>query len=911
VVAIFDGVTRRLGLEAHERRTLLLMAALVATLLCAYTVAKVLRDALFLSEFNGLGLPYAYIGVAVASAGFVWLESFVQRRFGSVGASRFGQYLAIAFSAAAAIVLPLAPHRTAAAFYLWTGSQAMLLLPHFWVLALDVWDSRRARRVFPILGGCGLLGGLAGGAFAAWSLPFLHRTGLIWALSGMLIAAHLLTRALEMDRARRPRRVETSSPVSPWEIVRRSKYIQVFAAGLALSVVISTLVDFQFKLYIQQLYPDPNALTHFLGTFYVVLNAAALVFQFGIAGWLMQRFGLGASTGLQPTAVMLFAPVAAIATGGWGIIAMRWIQGVLFQTLGKPSSEIYYAAIHPNERRRVKPMIDTLAERWSDAVAGVLLIVALHVLHAPPRTIAVGTGVIAVIWLMVLLRLNRDYGRAFKQVLSSRWLAPEEAPDALRIPAARKALIAALGGEDERGVVLALGLCEGVHDSAIGRAIYQCLRHRSPVVVAAAIEVMESMRLADPEGVVEGLLKGPNDRVRGAAVRYRLALASDPTEFARGLLDGDDAALRQHVVGALVDRPDRAGGAMTLEWIDARIQSGAQPEMLLAAQALGAIAGPAQVERLRTLLAHPDVEIRRAALIAAARRPSPELLDALVELLVLPGLGLEAREAVAAIGDRAVPTLRRLLDGQRGESAQASAARTLAHIASPRATQALMTLVRSGDVGQRHLGLNGLTRARVRRGRPILPRAMVHRVFLRELNEYRACREPGVAHQTSMEPEVRLLAESYLESADMALERAMAALACWYDPEPLAGVLERLKSPDRAQAAPALEYLGQVLPRAVFRPVSLLFETMTTEPEKGAPDHGTVSSLVAAAWESGDLWLRACAVRAARHAADFDRSIFAGEARDLPLIRAELEALAVGAGARIGSPRSAPKGATC
>ena len=71
---------------------------------------------------------------------------------------------------------------------------------------------------------------------------------------------------------------------------------------------------------------------------------------------------------------------------------MRWIQGVLFQTLGKPSSEIYYAAIHPNERRRIKPMIDTLAERWSDAAVGILLILVLHVLHVPLKSIAIRHG---------------------------------------------------------------------------------------------------------------------------------------------------------------------------------------------------------------------------------------------------------------------------------------------------------------------------------------------------------------------------------------------------------------------------------------------------------------------------------------------------------------------------------------
>src|SRR5882672_385680 len=89
-----ESVTRRLGLEPAEGRLLVLMGALVAVLLCAYTIAKVLRDALFLGEFGALALPYAYVGVAVASAGYVWLEGRVARRFSGIGASRFNQYAA-------------------------------------------------------------------------------------------------------------------------------------------------------------------------------------------------------------------------------------------------------------------------------------------------------------------------------------------------------------------------------------------------------------------------------------------------------------------------------------------------------------------------------------------------------------------------------------------------------------------------------------------------------------------------------------------------------------------------------------------------------------------------------------------------------------------------------------------------
>src|SRR5690349_5903519 len=139
---LVDFATRGFTLEAHERRLLLWMGLLVATLFGAYTIAKVLRDALFLSEFGALALPYGYIGVALAAAGFVWLESRVSLRFKLVGATRFNQYAAIGFSILAALVFPLARRWTTAVFYVWAGSQAMMLLPHFWALAVDVWDSR-------------------------------------------------------------------------------------------------------------------------------------------------------------------------------------------------------------------------------------------------------------------------------------------------------------------------------------------------------------------------------------------------------------------------------------------------------------------------------------------------------------------------------------------------------------------------------------------------------------------------------------------------------------------------------------------------------------------------------------------------------------------------------------------------
>ena len=901
----YETVVRRLGLEPGEGRGLVLMGALVAVLLCAYTIAKVLRDALFLEQFGALVLPYAYLSVALATAGFVWIETRIARRFPGVGATRFNQYLAIVLSFTAAVFYPRDPWTTGL-FYVWTGSQAMMLLPHFWVLALDIWDSRRARVIFPVLTGCGLVGGVAGGAFAGWVTPLVQRVGLMWTLPFLLLLAHTLTLAVETSRARRDRPEVAPSSGSPWKIIRRTPYILVLVVALALSVIVGTLVDFQFKYLVQRSFFDPLALTQFLGRFYVGLNALSLLLQFGVAGWLLQRLGLGVSTALQPASILALATWAVIAPGMWVVIAVRWTQGVLSQTVGKSANEIYYAAIRTNLRRRIKPAIDTLVERWSDAVVGVVLIVALHALRVPVTVIGIMTVVLTAAWLVVLIVLDRQYGRAFQKILSSRWIEPDDTPEAIRTPAARRALIEALHADDELRIVMALQLSGQVKDARIVQAVRAGLTNKWPAVRAAAVNAMESLGLADRENRIRGFLAEEDEALRRAAVRYLLTRGPRPVEFAREVLAGNDRTLQQHAVDVLFERPLPARSALTLEWVDARLASGRVEDLLPAARALGALPGKPPVRQLRTLLDHPDLDVRRTALLSAVRRPSRELLDLLLPMLLEPELHHEARLAVAAVGDPAVPPLERLLDGSQGARAQSIAANTLAQTGTQRAVRVLMNLVRSTDLRNRHLGLRGLARVRVRMGAPVVAQDLAHRFFLRELRDYRDCLDAASALESHPAAEVRLLAESYRESAEWALERAVQALACWYDSRPLIGVLERLRSRDRQVVSPALEFLEHALPRSIFKAVRKIFE----EPAAAAdqePIPDPLARWIEAAWNSGDGWLRACAVRASLFSPSFDRRQFTAAKVDDPLVSAEIAAI------RLAGPAaaSAAPGAAC
>ena len=881
---------RWLALEPGEARVLALMGALVSTLLCAYTVAKVLRDALFLEQFGALSLPYAYLGVAFATAGFVWIETQIARRFARVGASRFNQILAIVLSAVAAVALPIHPHWTTALFYVWTGSQAMMLVPHFWVLALDVWDSRRARRVFPLLTGFGLVGGLAGGAFVGWATPLVHRAGLMWSLPIMLLLVYGLTALLESRRARRGHVDFLSARGSPWKTIRQNRYILILVISLALSVIVGTLVDFQFKYLVQRSFFDTQSMTQFLGRFYVGLNALSLLLQFGAAGWLLQRLGLGVATGLQPTAILALATWASIAPGMWVVIALRWSQGVLSQTVGKSGNEIYYAAIRPNVRRQIKPAIDTLVERWSDAVVGVLLIVTMHALGVHIQTIGIVTAALTAVWIVLLVLQDRHYGRAFQSLLSSRWIEPEDSSDAVRTPAARRVLIEALHAEDERRIVLSLQLSARVRDPKIASEVRRCLAHASPAVRVAAMTAMETLRLADPDHRAESFLSDSSEEVRRTAVRYLMLRGPRPVEFTRGILDGGDRTLHRYAVDVLFECQCEARRALTLQWIDPRLASDDVEDVRIAARALGVIPGQPAIDRLHGLLTHDDLEVRRTAITSAIRRPSTEFLDDLLPALEMPELHHEVRLAVAAIGDPAIPWLEKMLDGKLGARAQSVAANTIAQIGSRRAIQVLLGLARSTDLRSRHLGLRGLARVRVRAGEPVLARGLAHRLFLRELRDCRLGLDASTALESHPAAEVRLLASSWRESAEWAIERAMQALASWYESRPLIGVLERLRSRDRTVQSPALEFLEHLLPRSVFRPVRRVFEdaALPASDDPEAPD--PIARWIEVSWNSDDPWLRACAVRASRCVPSFDPRPFQTRTEEDPLVKTELAA---------------------
>ncbi|MEP7028363.1 MAG: Npt1/Npt2 family nucleotide transporter, partial [Candidatus Eisenbacteria bacterium] len=459
-----------------------LLALLVGTLFAGYTVAKVLRDSMFLAEYGAVALPWGYLGVALASIAVVALDARLTARLARTGATALGQFIAIACSLAFAALYPFHKHLVAGVFYVWAGSQAMMLLSYFWLLALELWDSRRAQAILPMFSGAGLLGGVLGGGFANWAVGRIGIDGLLWSLAAFLILARLITNVLDRRLPVRPFLTQAGTGTSRLAILRRSSFLRYLAGTLALSVVVSTLVDFQFKYAAQQAFPDSHSLTRFLGLFYAGLNGLALVVQFGVAGWILRRTGVFFSALPQPLAIFAFATWIIFSPIFGVIFALRWIQGVMFQTVGKSSFELYFMAVSPAERQKIKPALDAVVERLADAVVGITLLIILHTLGVDMRFVAALTAVTAACWLVMLIRLQRRYVSEFRHSLEQHRSDLPITAAGLRLPAARRALLAALKSEDETQILLALDLASQVRHRKIVSAVEACLERGSPPV---------------------------------------------------------------------------------------------------------------------------------------------------------------------------------------------------------------------------------------------------------------------------------------------------------------------------------------------------------------------------------------------------------------------------------------------
>jgi AAA family ATP:ADP antiporter len=865
---MIDRLARLLRQEPSEFRQALALGAILFAITSSYTLVKTARDSLYLAQLPAQTLPYVYLGVGIITLAFSQVYAWLTRRWAAwkslAGLAGVAAVSLVVFASFFRLPMSWVP----VTFYLWINVYGLLLVSQFWAFTNSISDPRLAKRILGIVGGGGILGGLAGGLIAS---------GFGWAglrvitIIGAALVALIMPLVLVSVRrghapAGEPEPGTLKKPTRPWS----HAYVRWIALAALCSVVCTGLLDYQLKVEIQEHYPGRLALAAFSGRFYTALNLGALVLQLLFTRWALNRLGAAYSALILPGGLGIGAIATLVQPGLATVLGTRLWDQVVRLSLNKSAAELFYFPLEPALRRHTKAVVEAGLERLGDGIAGILLLAVIFTAGVTTWTIALMVAILVAIWLFAWWKVRLGYTRELGRNLQRMAVDLETATTPLRERGLLKEMVRLLRSPYERLVLNAIEMLEENAPRLLETRLPDLLAHPSARVRARALTRFAARPTEEAQAGVRTLLNDPDPQVRLEALRAHCALGEgSPTHALQEFLDAGEPELRTTALQCLVQyAPDR-----DLPEVRRRLEnlmaSEHPADRVRAAEALGYRPSPAPLSDLLTkLLGDPDLEVRRAALRSAGRVRHREHLPILIQSLADATTEKAAREGLTTWGERIVGTLGdHLIDPTVPLAVRRQIPRVLGDVPIADSVAALFRCRERNDVLLVYRILKAANHIRNADRSVPFPVTLVQEDLEHDVRSYLSAfvhrglhsdRDGGVAE--------KFLCTVLDERRDQALNRIFRRLAPIYPPRQVYAAYRGLRSPDARLRGNALEYIENVLTpehREVVMP--LVDETLDSERQElmeqryGLRFDGRHESLQALI-EGNDPWLRTCAL---------------------------------------------------
>ena len=841
-LSLTNTLSRFFDIRPGEARRVGIMVSLLFFLLAANNVIKVVRDALFLSRFPISDLAYVYFLVALLAGVIIAVYTRYTVRLPLyrliLGLNAFiisnvimFWFLIVVFNFAWSIF----------AFYIWSAIISVLAVAQFWTFAGLIFTSREAKRLFGIFSAGGSLGAILGGFGSGWAVNlFMGTNELFWLIGALFAGAFgvVWLAGKELSELQTPtsRETKATEPAGALGPILASRYLQLIAGAIFVSVAVSTLIDFQFKAAAKMAYASQDGLTAFFGSYYAWVAIITFFAQVVLTRRLLTAFGLIPSLLLLP--VTLFAGSLGILVwpGLFSTTATRLTDAVLRTSVNQSGMELLYLPLSAAVKRRVKTFLDVVLQRLGDGAAGLIaLFYALFIMQSNPPGLAYFSLGLIILWAMFIFALRSGYVEALRTGLEAQTITWEGGDINYADKQTIEAVLQNLKKQDERAVLFALDLAENLDAAVIApRLPLKLLQHPSPLVRSRSLKLFAAS--TDPEKLKEivRLLEDENGEVQAEAINVVCAIRKeDAIPVMRPYLESPDPRVQRSAIECLLHHGDteiREVAMATFRKLIANPGTDGAAGRMEAARLMGEVDDPEFPGYLSKLIREDSsIPVIQEALAAAGKRKDPTLLRDVITRLGCPKTKGWARQALIEYGAAAVETLREaLLDSNVSRDIRLGIPRTLSKIASPAAMDALLSGLNQEDGSLRYriiVGLAEMVRRlpNLRIDRPVIEMAIVaeaSRYYHRFLTFFVLF---GDGNNHSMN-NGGLLHQALLENMEREKERVLRLLSLIYPPEDIGSATAALHSGSRAKQAQAIEFLDNLLTGDVKGYVFPLFD---------------------------------------------------------------------------------------
>ena len=425
---LFD---RILGIERHEYVAVAWSFAYFFCVLSSYYILRPVREAMAVGSGPDT-IPYLFVGtfvtMLIAAPIFGWVASSYPRR-------TFLPWVYLFFISNILIFWIVFTQAVDSgeeyvwlgrAFFVWLSVFNLFVVSVFWSFMADIYTREQGRRLFGVITAGGSIGALLGGAATSALVVPIGFHNLMPISAGVLLIAVFCIGQLKkwVHREHEEEIIETVESDKPLGGGPFSGITHLFSSryflGIAVSSVIASLLGTALYMFAAELIetaiPSPDERTQFFSNMNVATNALSLIAQMFIVKHVVVRFGIGRALALMPLVSILgFAWLALDPT-----LAVIAILTVARRALGfgfsKPSTDMLYSVVTPEEKYKTKNFIDTAVYRGGDVVGtwSIKLMSALGL-----AGISLVMLPFAVVWAVVSLWLGRDYKRRAKALKMS------------------------------------------------------------------------------------------------------------------------------------------------------------------------------------------------------------------------------------------------------------------------------------------------------------------------------------------------------------------------------------------------------------------------------------------------------------------------------------------------------------
>jgi AAA family ATP:ADP antiporter len=670
----FDTFT---DVRREEVRALVLMILYGFLAMTSYYVVKPVRNSVFVDRVGADNLPYVYILTAlIVSVIMVFYSRWVDRIGHKTLLLGTFAFLASNLLLFRWLLLLKEDFIVSGAFYIWGKLYPLFVVSQFWLVGNLLWTTRQAKRLFGPIGVGLIMGGIAGSAVAGWATSAIGTENLLLAAAVMLGLCAFLVILLDKDigkgetgQARLVGKLSKDAFKLLWE----SPNLRMISAILTITILVSTLVDWQLNQAVEAAIPGEDAKTQFFGRFFLILNIVSVVIQVLLTSFVLGRFGVGAALLVLPASLLIanvgifLVPVLMTA-----VLAKGAEQAIRY-SLDQSTRELLFLPVPTDVKYKVKPLIDLAVYRGGTGLGGILLLVFTNWLGMGLRGVSLICVGLTVVWVIATFRMKHEFKESVKRLIGVRGIGLHELIAQRVENQPPEDLRRGLAGEDEEEIVYSLGLIRHQDPLAFTKELRELLEHDAPEVRFRTLRVMSRAGYSGAVGEARALLVDPDLEVRIAAMEYVCRFGTDdPEQELRDALADNAYGIRAAAIatilrsGGSVDTAEdtslfsiqRVGEEGSEAWEALSTEEDLEARVFAARLLVDADLESERGRRvLGMLLDDPDDAVRHAALQAAALSHSAKHLPVLVDRLGVP----RDRHAALRALQRRAPEIRDLL----------------------------------------------------------------------------------------------------------------------------------------------------------------------------------------------------------------------------------------------------------